>query len=592
MADKAAEDWLSQITTELNTSTWMALAGDSGDPILTKRGTRPGSSFADITFGLMMRRVLDFRHSLRSPEVPSPFPVVPWDGCRAFSSPAASACDGIQQHAPSCSNRMVTIGDVVWADDLAACLTCSCATHVATIVSTEVGCLADGFAQHGLTLAYGKAKTAALCVVRGPHSRSVRKQLFGHCGPEASCTISVLRENQMPDLLPLVHSYRHLGVQHSADGGVKSEITQRIGFAWAAFREARRKIFRSKRISVEKKAIYLQGLVMAKLTVGAGTWPPLRDGEEKAFHGCVINMYRQLLCLPSDASKHLYAVSVCARVGLASPDTILHLERLRYAVRLVRHGPEQLWALIRQDQSYCELMRGSFEWLYHRIRATCGLPSPASDWDSWQRLLCTRPGLFKGWVKRAASLQHLDDCATAKHAEFHQLLMAHVEPEQARCGEPRLEDCSEACIPCRRAFPNLLSWASHAARVHGYRAPGTRLARGRVCRGCGRTYATQHRLKRHLDHSDSCITHWGAFQPGVAVPETSGHLQAPPLDTPGFFSEEACIGVDPSICQELLVELCALPDSCVPDLLDIASRHYAPLSVIRNTFAKWMEGLD
>ena len=39
MEDRGAEGWLSQVTAELNSATWMALAGDSGDPILTKRRT-------------------------------------------------------------------------------------------------------------------------------------------------------------------------------------------------------------------------------------------------------------------------------------------------------------------------------------------------------------------------------------------------------------------------------------------------------------------------------------------------------------------------------------------------------------------------
>ena len=140
--------------------------------------------------------------------------------------------------------------------------------------------------------------------------------------PCATCTIPVLREHGPPDALPLVNSCLHLGVIQSADGGIRLELNQRIGAAWSAFREVRRKVFRSKRISVDKKAVYLQGPVMAKLTVGAGAWPPLKEGEARAFQGCVINMYRQLLCLPTEMSRHLYGASVCAQVGLSSPSVI------------------------------------------------------------------------------------------------------------------------------------------------------------------------------------------------------------------------------------------------------------------------------
>ena len=591
MKDRDAESWLCRITNELNSATWMALAGDSGDPILTKRGTRPGSSFADITFGLLMRRVLDFRHQLRVQGDDPPFPVVAWDGRRHF---AVEREDAVYKHSePSAcpAPKQVTVGDIVWADDLAACLSCASATSVATVVGTEVGCLADGFAQHGLTLAYGPSKTAAVCVIRGPSSRQVRKQLFGHCGPEGSCTIPVLREHQLPDELPLVCSYRHLGVIQSADGSIRKELHQKIGAAWSAFREARRKIFRSKRISVDKKAVYLRGLVLSRLTNGSGAWPPLKDGEARAFQGCVINMYRQLLCLPHDSSRHLYGASVCAQVGLSSPGVILHVERLRYALRLVRNGPEQLWALLRQDAGYCSLMQESFEWLFCRVKETCPLPCPLSNWEEWVQLLCQRPGLFKGWVKRAEALQHLATCAIAKHIELYQLLTSIVAPARDEAAVPQLETCTEACVACRRAFPTLLSWASHAARVHGYRTIATRVAAGRTCRGCGRTYATQHRLKRHLDNSDVCIRRWGAFCPAAEETAVSGHMQAPPTAADGSFCEDAFSGLDGSVCKELLDELRLCAATNVPDLMDVLSRHFAPLAVLRRTVQQWLEGL-
>ena len=45
------------------------MAGDHKGPVLTKHGTRPGSTFANITFGLMVKRVLACRDSLMRPAV-------------------------------------------------------------------------------------------------------------------------------------------------------------------------------------------------------------------------------------------------------------------------------------------------------------------------------------------------------------------------------------------------------------------------------------------------------------------------------------------------------------------------------------------
>ena len=399
MQAACAGDWLCNVTTELNSSTWMGLANDHGPPILTKRGTRPGSAFADITFGVMLKRILDFREQLRPVELTGGRPVFAW-GVRSFRpDPVVRAkCDATTH----CKEEL---GDVVWADDLAACLQCEGADDIGAAVGVEAGCMADAFAQHGLVLAYGPQKTAAVCVVRGPGSRAARRRLFGQCSLQASCELTVLRECCEPDKLPLVPYYKHLGVWQTADGSIRRELSHRIGQAWASFRAARRKVFKCKQVGVTRKAAFLKGIVFAKLLVGAGTWPPLREGEARMFQACVINMVRQVLCLPKHGEHDLHFCSLFARAGLCSPTVMLHKERLCYAVQLLRHGPPVLWAALKQDEPFCELMLSAFEWLFCRVEGTCPLRSPREDWAGWATFICKSPAKFKGWVKRACGLQ-------------------------------------------------------------------------------------------------------------------------------------------------------------------------------------------
>ena len=311
----------------------------------------------------------------------------------------------------------VALSDIIWADDLAACLNCETATQVSASVGIETGCMADAFAQHGLVLAYGPQKTAAVCTIRGQGSRQVRKQLFGSASDKTVCALPVLRENQGPDRIPLMHSYRHLGVWQTSDGSIRMELSQRIGQAWAAFREARRKVFKCKLVGLLRKAVFLRGLIFAKLLVGSGTWPPMRDGEARMFQACVISMMRQILCVPKTGQHHLHFCSLCAKTGLCSPSVMLHKERLIYAVQLVRHGPIVLWAALKGDAPYCELMLGSFDWLFYRIQRTCPLRHPRQDWASWVEILAVRPNRFKGWIKRACGLQcsamHGGTCGTS-----------------------------------------------------------------------------------------------------------------------------------------------------------------------------------
>ena len=171
-----------------------------------------------------------------------------------------------------------SLGDIVWADDLAACVISLQAKDVAAKVGTETGHLSDAFAQHGLKLSFDPLKTAAVCVIRGQGSREVKKILSGGCAKYDTCKIQVMRENSPPHM---VRCCKHLGVLQNADGSFGDELRQRIGHAWTSFLEARRKLFKCRKVNVEKKGVLLQSLVLSRPLIGAGSWPPFfgRGGQ-------------------------------------------------------------------------------------------------------------------------------------------------------------------------------------------------------------------------------------------------------------------------------------------------------------------------
>ena len=128
-----------------------------------------------------------------------------------------------------------------------------------------------------------------------------------------------------------------------------------------SFREARRQIFKSRFIGTQKKAACVQGLVMSRLLVGAGTWTPLLEDESKMFQSCVFVLYRQVLCLPGDSCQKLYSCNLCAATGFPSPSILLYVKRLRCAMQMVLHGPDPFWALVKQDKRYSSTMLDSFD---------------------------------------------------------------------------------------------------------------------------------------------------------------------------------------------------------------------------------------
>ena len=62
----------------IHTGTWMQVLGTQPDPMVTKRGTRPGSAWADVTFATILKRVLAYRDALHAHPRPHPLDSLGW----------------------------------------------------------------------------------------------------------------------------------------------------------------------------------------------------------------------------------------------------------------------------------------------------------------------------------------------------------------------------------------------------------------------------------------------------------------------------------------------------------------------------------
>eukprot|EP00439_Symbiodinium_sp_Y106_P038167 s6818_g4.t1 len=366
LAQQGAHPWLQALTEALNQGTWMHLKGDSV-PIATRRGTRPGSAWADLTFGV-----------LRPNKVQGEVPNVPWDSRRDWGPPESPG-------------TTLLLDDLIWADDLATCLDVLQVADAPKVVSAEAGALTDAFEAHGFPLSYGVKKTAALVCPKGPGARSVCRELFS-----GQSTLTILCEQRGPAQLPLVDCYKHLGVMQARDGSIKQEIKARCAAAWTTFREGRTRLFRCRRVATRRRGVLLQTLVMSKLLFGCGAWPPLGVGDRQRFSGAVFSLYRATLGLQVSDSQHLTLATICSLLGLLDYASLLRVEQLQYLRQLCATAPDALWALIRQDPPYLQLLREALHWLFVRVKATCHLADPEVAFEAWRVLICDRPSLFKG----------------------------------------------------------------------------------------------------------------------------------------------------------------------------------------------------
>ena len=574
MAVAGAPAWLESLTDMISSNNWFVLRGDT-IPIATARGSRPGSSFADLVFALLVPRILQDRNVRRAETLQrSQPPVFPWDGCVNLE-PCAS-------DAPS-----ISIDDIVWADDIAVPRLCASAHHVSSAVTEETSSLVDACSSHGLNLSFGPYKTAAVLTVTGTGSRAARRQLFGR--HDRAGEISVLREHEPAAKLALVAAYKHLGVYQTPFGRMRTELQYRISQARAAYHEARRKVYKNRAIRVARKSTLLESTVLSRLLQGAGSWPRLLTGEQRTFDAAVWSFYRGMLCIPRAALQNITALTCCALVNLPSPAILLRRARLLYLRQLVASGPPQLWAIVKADREYADLLLHDLQWLHLWTRATAPLPDPAHGWEAWTAHMLNHPGSYKGLVKRACKL---DSCRVAFIAALdglHRGLLALSGIPVARQSvQPRVYE--HMCLPCKRAFASKVAWAGHSARLHGYRSTAYLLGEGCLCRGCGKSFSSTGRLRRHLTSVPTCVTSWGAFEPAdESVAGRGSHLQAPPQLEEGhksLFADEQSLAAYMPLLRDLeQLDLC--PEEEVWTTIE---EHIAPLPMLRETVRQWRAG--
>ncbi|CAE7388909.1 unnamed protein product [Symbiodinium microadriaticum] len=575
MSSAGATPWLQSVTERMSQNNWFLLKDDD-TPVESMRGTRPGSSFADLVFALLVPKILALRDSLRGFEAKSEAPMYRWDGERTL--------------APCLDGEEIPVNDVIWADDLAVPRICRHVRDIRAAVAVETSALTDACGEHGLSLAYGQHKTAGLVTVRGTGSRSVKEELYGKRRGKGQ--VCALREHAHKVQLPLVSGYKHLGVQQAEGGSLAQEVRYRIGQARAAFHEARRKIFCNRQIGIQRKAHMLRTLVLTRLTQGAGSWPDLVGRDRQALETAIWQFYRSMLCIPKSAPQNYTAISVFALTGLPPLQALLRQSRLQYLCQLICSGPDILWAAVRADREYSDRLSSDLVWMYAWLHRTTNLPHPLEGWSSWAQMITNRPGRFKGLLKRACKLEQLKLSFTAALDGLYRVAAAAagiVEPK--RGAQRRFE---ELCLPCKRAFHDRVSWAAHAARCHGYRSRAHLTAQGTTCLACGRCYASIGRLRRHLISVPACLSQWGAFVPNESPDaEAPSHPLAPPSVADGTFVQHGDSlqkGAELwRLCVPLRDTLEGLRDVDESEVWDCVVSFIEPLCVLRATVTDWKE---
>ena len=564
-----ASPLLLSMARELHRQTWFVLSEDSRAAIVeTQRGTRPGGTLADVLFNVLFAKVLARRRQSASSSFS---PQVPWNGVRTPFPDEAMPCD-----------QTIQVTDIAYADDLCTPVVCSAAGALRGAVSCMTADTMDVLTPHALRPNLGPTKTAAVFAPLGQGSRQSRREAF----VQLKGRVPIWPESKGLLWLDLVPRYRHLGSLVSHDGKMGPEIRHRLALAASAFKEGKRKLFACKAIPLQKRALLFRTHVLSVLLSGAGTWPLLAKGEWQTFKGGILGLYRQLLCLRATGDWHHTEAQLYSQVGLPSAEALLNAERLRLLCQLVRNAPDHIWALVAWNRPLQDGLSVACDWLYSQVGSTVSLGPVAANWLEWSSYIQSRPGHWKGLIRRAEASdverQHL-------RARVDRTIREAWAPAAPLPLSP-LAEMDQACLLCGLAFSTQQQWGAHAQRKHGYRNSATRLAIGRQCLSCGTLYASQARLKTHLLASASCRHYLETLPRDSAVVngKDEGHSQAPPVCTAGSkpAREE---GID--LCHDLLAALGKIEVADDQEIYDLVASFVAPLPVLRRTLQLWIASL-
>ena len=126
--------------------------------------------------------------------------------------------------------------------------------------------------------------------------------------------------------------------------------------------------------------------------------------------------------------------------------------------------------------------------------------------------------------------------------------------------------------------------------IHGYRIAALLLIGSReqsLCEGCGKLFASSGRLRRHLLHSVSCRTNWGAFKPESSQGLGPSNGAAPPVRVRRTWTSCEAV-LDPACYSKGLLDcLDSLDSPCAESVWATVVEFVEPLAVPRETLSIW-----
>ena len=505
---EGTSEWLRSMLEETLSSTWFHVRQQEG-VTRTHLGSRPGDCLADLLFYVTFSDVL--RKVQQAVRAQPGKRSIPWcaDMFRSVSGVLRSE-----------ARECLDLFDVTWMDDLAVLSSFDSAEQALPALSQVAGALVDCCLERGMLPNLSPGKSEAMASLKGTGARSLRSELLSMPDPSAP-----LCSKHWPTArISLVAHYKHLGGYLHFRGGLRKEVSNRIGQAWGAFLRHKRTIFGHGHVPVTHKVVMFKTLVIPVLLHACGTWPALHEQQHAPLQRAYLNMCRAMLgrhC--KEDLLHLGEDRVFALLQLPSLSLWFHFFRLSYLCSFVALAVKPLWALAHAERQWLTAVRSSLCWLWSQIDGGQRYASWEDAWDDWKYDMCHRQRVWKRRLRfaldSATRVEILQDGWQFCRGTALRLLLSaggvvQAWTEQTRSGR-------YACGPCQRLFPSRQAWAVHAFKKHGRIREVRKMLDGSHCPICLKQFPANIQLCRHVEYSVHCQRQLrargfvGVVQPGV-----------------------------------------------------------------------------
>ena len=316
---------------------WFSFEGLKG-AIVAKIGALAGTLFADLLFIVAASKF--FRSNLS---------VLHSEGLEVKLNPdLASQLFGDIPGLDSDTRRIIS--EVSFVDDAAVAIISS-AIHLLKDLTTAISSIDDIFLAHGPSLNFTKGKSEAVLEIRGAGSGAVTMGLAKDLDvklPSKNC----LGERKT---LLCTDKYKHLGSERPKGGALMPEVICRTGSIMSAYHELGKTIICNDRIPLAARANIVTMYLMSKGLYNTYTWKSLGIAEARKFHGCIMRIYRELLCLDAPHGEHCTDDQVITKLGAFAPLTMVAYMRIKLLVRVTKHDNTVLIVLISNVAAYTHL---------------------------------------------------------------------------------------------------------------------------------------------------------------------------------------------------------------------------------------------